>query len=434
MKSRQSYLELIKSNPYLIGKAYGYDRLTELHNTWIKKFMYSDKDYLLQAHRGSFKTTCLIIALGLLMITRPNMTMAVFRKTDDDVVEVIKGVEKFLNSNTVRTIVGALWGVNLKIVSTQTQISTNLMTKNRGVPQLRGMGCSGSITGKHVDRLFTDDIINVKDRTSEAERKRIKSIYQELRNIINRGGIIGNTGTPWHKEDAFMLMPKPEVYTCYDTGFISKEELKKIKASMTPSLFAANYELKHIADENALFTNPQYTDDESLIYDGMCHIDAGYGGEDYTAFTIMKKTDSGFIAFGKMWSKHVDDCLEEIFLLREKYRAGTICVEHNGDKGYLSKELYKKAEEYYERGLIQSKYVDVNGYHEAMNKDVKIKTYLYTHWNSIKWLENTDYEYMTQILDYTDDAAHDDSPDSAASLLRRLINGGKVTAIKSLWD
>jgi hypothetical protein len=275
---------------------------------------------------------------------------------------------------------------------------------------------------------------NLKDRLSEAERKHTKLVYQELQNLKNRGGIIGNTGTPWHKEDAFMLMPKPEVYTCYDTGLISKEELKKIKASMTPSLFAANYELKHIADENALFTNPQYTDDESLIYDGMCHIDAGYGGEDYTAFTIMKKTDSGFIAFGKMWSKHVDDCLEEIFLLREKYRAGTICVEHNGDKGYLSKELYKKAEEYHERGLIQSKYVDVNGYHEAMNKDVKIKTYLYTHWNSIKWLENTDYEYMNQILDYTDDAAHDDSPDSAASLLRRLINGGKVTAIKSLWD
>lgn len=434
MKSRESYLELIKNSPYLIGKAYGYNDLREIHNEWIKKFMYSTEDYLLQAHRGSYKTTCLIIALGLLMIVRPNMTMAIFRKTDTDVVEVIKGVAKFLDSKIARTIVASIWGVELKIDSNQTQIVTNLMTRNKGVAQLRGMGCSGSITGKHVDRLFTDDIVNVKDRTSESERKKTKQIYQELRNIVNRGGIIGNTGTPWHKEDAFTLMPKPEIYTCYETGLISKEELKKIRQAMTPSLFAANYELKHIADENALFTSPEYTSDESSIYNGICHIDAGYGGEDFTAFTIMRREGENIVAFGKMWGKHIDDCLEEIFILREKYRAGTINVEHNGDKGYLSKELYKLAEQYNKNGLISSPFVDVNCYHESMNKDVKIKTYLYTNWRKIKWLEDTDPEYMNQILDYTEDASHDDAPDSASSALRRLINGGKVQAISSLWD
>jgi hypothetical protein len=434
MKSREFYLDLIKNEPYKIGIAYGYDRLTLLHNEWIKKFMYSNEDYLLQAHRGSYKTTCLIIALGLLMIVRPNMTMAIFRKTDVDVVEVIKGVEKFLDSKVARIIIQAIWGVELKITSNQSQILTNLMTHNKGVAQLRGMGCSGSITGKHVDRLFTDDIINIKDRTSEAERKRIKAVYQELRNIVNRGGIIGNTGTPWHKDDAFALMPKPEIYTCYETGLISKDELKKIRQAMTPSLFAANYELKHIADENALFTSPEYTSDESSIYNGICHIDAGYGGEDFTAFTIMRKEGDNIVAFGKLWGKHIDDCLEEIFILREKYRAGTINVEHNGDKGYLSKELYKIAEQYNKNGLISSPFVDVNCYHEAMNKDVKIKTYLYTNWRKIKWLEDTDSEYMNQILDYTEDASHDDAPDSASSALRRLINGGKVQAISSLWD
>lgn len=433
MKLKSYYLELIKNEPYKIGIAYGYDKLTLLHNDWIKKFMYSNEDYLLQAHRGSYKTTCLIIALGLLMIVRPNMTMAIFRKTDVDVVEVVKGVEKFLDSKVARVIIRAIWGVELKIISNQTQILTNLMTHNKGVAQLRGMGCSGSITGKHVDRLFTDDIINIKDRTSEAERKRIKAIYQELRNIVNRGGVIGNTGTPWHKEDAFVLMPKPEVYTCYETGLISKEELKKIKQAMTPSLFSANYELKHIADENALFVNPLYFEQEELLYNGICHIDAGYGGEDFTAFTIMKKTDDNIYAFGKMWNKHIEDCLEEIFLLREKYRAGTFNVEQNSDKGYLSKSIYNLANQYYNKGMISSSYVTVNSYHEAMNKDVKIKTYLYTNWSKIKWYEDTDNEYMSQILDYTEDASHDDAPDSASSCLRRLLDGGRATAVSSLW-
>ena len=85
------------------------------------------------------------------------------------------------------------------------------------------MGINGSITGKHFDRIFTDDIVNVQDRTSKAERDRTKIVYQELQNIRNRGGRIFNTGTPWHKEDCFSLMPNIERYDCYSTGLISKE-------------------------------------------------------------------------------------------------------------------------------------------------------------------------------------------------------------------
>lgn len=41
---------------------------------------------------------------------------------------------------------------------------------------------------------------------------------------------------------------------------------------MTDSLFAANYELKHIADKDAMFKEPKFTDEEMLLYDGVCHI------------------------------------------------------------------------------------------------------------------------------------------------------------------
>ena len=43
---------------------------------------------------------------------------------------------------------------------------------------------------------------------------------------------------------------------------------------MSDSLFAANYELKHIADADAMFKEPRFTDDEELIYGGIGHIDA----------------------------------------------------------------------------------------------------------------------------------------------------------------
>lgn len=45
------------------------------------------------------------------------------------------------------------------------------------------MGVNGSLTGKHYDVIFTDDIVNLKDRTSRAEREHTKSVYMELQNI-----------------------------------------------------------------------------------------------------------------------------------------------------------------------------------------------------------------------------------------------------------
>ena len=63
-----------------------------------------------------------------------------------------------------------------------------------------------------------------------------------------------------------------------------------------------------------------------------------------------------------------------------------------------------------------------SGYHESMNKFVKISTYLKKAWKQITWLEDTDPEYINEILDYSEFAEHDDSPDSVASLLRKMEN------------
>jgi hypothetical protein len=59
-----------------------------------------------------------------------------------------------------------------------------------------------------------------------------------------------------------------------------------------------------------------------------------------------------------------------------------------------------------------------------MNKYLKISTYLYKYWPKIVWIEGTDPEYLNQIMDYTEDAAHDDAPDSAACVVRSLDKPG----------
>jgi len=81
---------------------------------------------------------------------------------------------------------------------------------------------------------------------------------------------------------------------------LSNEQLDKLRASMSPSMFAANYELKHIAAENAFFTTPPgFTDDITVLRDGISHVDAAYGGEDYTAFTCGKGGRTSSLSEGR---------------------------------------------------------------------------------------------------------------------------------------
>ena len=406
--TREQAVKFLITKPASFGRLVGFTKLTDLHNAWILDMLKGEGDRTLQAHRASYKTTCVSIALALIIILLPNKRTLFLRKTDADIKEIIKQVQKILKDPHTQYFVQCIYGVNLKLtVESATEINTNLTTDIRGTSQLVGMGCGSSITGKHFDRIFTDDIVNINDRVSKAERDRTKLVYQELQNIKNRDGRIFNTGTPWHKDDCFAIMPEAEKFDCYSTGLISDEQLEVIKKSMTRSLFAANYELRHIAAEDVIFQNPQTGADPSEVEQGDCHIDAAYGGEDFSAFTIVKKRGNIFYVYGRLWQKNIDDCLDEIQRLRAQFNAGKIYCEDNSDKGYLAKELKKRGE----RAII---------YHENMNKLIKITTYLKAEWENVKFVAGTDKAFIDQICDYNENAEHDDAPDSLASQIRRL--------------
>lgn len=409
MLSKIQAVEFLRDRPAEFGHLLGFNKLTDMHNNWIRQMAFGQTDHTLQGHRASYKTTSLSIALALIMILLPNKRTLFMRKTDDDVKEIIKQVRNILINPKTVYLVSCIYGVTLKLnVENATELSTNLTTDIKGTSQLVGIGSGSSLTGRHYDYIFTDDIVNVKDRVSRAERERTKTVYQELINIKNKGGKIFNTGTPWHKEDAFTLMPNPEKWDCYKTGIFSKQELEQIKASMSPSLFAANYELKHIASEDVIFENAQVgAEVEKILNAKICHIDAAYGGEDYTAFTIARKAGGKYYVLGKLWPKAVDECTDEIIELRQKYLVGKIYCETNADKGYLAKSLREKGER-------------VVTYPETMNKYIKIVTHLKGEWPNVIFVQGTDQAYIDQILDYNEYAEHDDAPDSLACMMRLL--------------
>lgn len=421
--NREEAVTFLKEQPCKFGWLLGFNKLGSLHNSWIKEMVRGRGDKTLQASRGTYKTTCDSIALALLIILLPNLRTMFMRKTDTDVKEVLRQVQKILQDPHTNYLVQCIYGVNLQLGTKSTQeVSTNLSADIKGTSQLIGVGTGGSLTGKHFDRIFTDDIVNVQDRVSKAERERTRMVYQELQNIKNPGGRIFNTGTPWHEEDCFAIMPPAEKYDCYHPEvqkIITAEELENRKKNMLPSLFAANYELRFIPSEDVIFTDPKTGEDPAKVQQGWMQVDSAFYGSDYTAWTVMRKQGGKYYVYGRIARKHVEECYDAIAEDYKRFMCGKLFNEDNADKGMVGKDLRKHG-------------MKVILYHEQMNKYLKIVTYLKAVWKDLYFVDGTDPEYIRQITDYYEDAEHDDAPDSAASLAR-LLYTKKEETYRSLW-
>lgn len=409
---RREVAGLVYRHPVRLAHAMGYGLLREgLHDSWIQELAFGDGDMTLQGHRGSYKTTCLVVALWLVVVTQPGRTVGFLRKASNDVEQVMESVARLLYHGITAELSTEIYGRPLTVTeATSTSVSTDLCCNVSGEPQVSGYGIGGSLTGKHYDVIYTDDIVTLRDRVSRAEREATKRAYRELQNVRNRGGRIVNTGTPWHPQDAFMLMPEPERWPVGTTGLISDEEAEELRGRMTRSLYAANYELRHVARDGAVFDGePGTFSDASLLHDGIMHVDAAYGGADGTAVTCIAWRGDVPYVHGMLWPEtHVDEVSSRIKAMHDRLRLGTVYLERNADKGYL-------AERFREMGM------PVKTYQERQNKYVKIATHARCAWDRLMRLDDPSPEcaaYWDQVMDYAEGAEHDDAPDSLACAIR----------------
>ena len=411
------------NHPHLLGHYLGYDELTELHSFWIKHLWTTPVHASLQAHRGSFKTTSVLI-VGFLwwILFHWDDRICFVRKDFTSSSEVLKVVSRQLQSTKFRNLFYAIFGFEFKLVTDSNDcITWNLKTKESPEGNLMAFGIGGSLTGKHFDKIFGDDLITIRDRVSKAERDKVDNFVMELMaNIIDPGKPVAFTGTPWHKSDTWRLLPPPLKFDIYSTKLdrFTKEHMAQLKDVTTSSLFAANYELKHIAAEDAVFSSAVRTKNWDMTLPTYGHIDAKYQGDHTGAFTIMARRPDGFIqAIGFMFKKHINEEYNSLYSKWQRYRCGTVSLELNADKGYAARDLGNM-------GML------TRTYHESENKHVKVLQNLKAHWSKILWHEDTDPEYISQILDYVEGQTPDDCADSAASCIREnnLGSAGDTSA------
>ena len=397
-----------------LGRQCGFPDLRAVpHGRWLHDMLNRQENFTLLAHRGSYKTTCLTLAMSVILCTEPGKTLLFLRKTNHDVEEILRQVHSLLLSDAMQAATARLYGGPpvLCTMANARNLSCDCRFSPRGAAQLHGQGIGASLTGQHADLIITDDIVTLKDRVSAAERERTRRVWMELHNIRNPGGRILSCGTPWHPEDALSLMPNQQRWDWRAAGLLTEADAAALRERMEPSLFAANYELRHVPASGVLFPRyPEITEDEESIRDGAAHLDASYGGEDFTALTCGRRCGDRLVLYGRLWPCHVDTVLEEIEAECRRLRCAPLHLEVNGDKGYLARELRR-------RGMM------IHPYTERMNKHMKIATILRKWWPHVTVLRGTDPAWINQITGYTLGAAHDDAPDSAACLVRVLDRG-----------
>ena len=86
---KRDIIKMVYTIPYRIGHKVGFTKLNELNNQWILEMIKGEGDYTLQAHRKSYKTTCVSLALAILLAFEPRKKIFFVRETDADVKEII---------------------------------------------------------------------------------------------------------------------------------------------------------------------------------------------------------------------------------------------------------------------------------------------------------------------------------------------------------
>lgn len=422
----EEHLLIVRDRPHVLGWIAGKDRLTELHSDWIKYTWDAMEDRALQAHRGSYKTTAMAVGCIRWMLFNPNDRIAIIRKTFTDAAEVVAMVASMMEMPEIIALFRfAHNGVIPKAITRREgKLVYNFKTSRTPEGNINAHGLDASLTGKHYDKIWMDDFVTLKDRTSKAERDRTKEVLREIvTNIIDPGKPVMFTGTPWHRDDAWGSVPcDPKKFSIETCNILTPEQIEEKRRKTTPFLFAANYLLKLQTDENNLFADPVYGKWDFTTVGAVAHLDAAFDGNHTCALTIMvpSRTKGKIHGVGFVYGGNVRDWLITIRDYCKQYRVRSLYIETNADKGYTADALRKL-------GILHTK-----EYAESQNKHIKISTYLYEYWDDIIWSEDTDPEYMNQILDYVEGDEPDDAPDSAASLLRQHW-GGKVKEGMYSW-
>jgi len=417
-------IEYICAYPHLLGHLAGKNKLTPLHSYWIRYLWDSATHAALEAHRGSYKTTSMAIGAVRWMLLNPDDRIGLIRKRYTDAAEVVKMIEGIMAMPAIKALFQSIHKMQIKaVIKREGKLVYNFKATQTPEGNVNAHGLDASLTGKHYDKILADDFVTLRDRLSMAEREKTKEILREIvTNIIDPGHYVMFTGTPWHRLDGWTAVPAtPLMYPVSATGLLSPAEIAEKKRTTTPFLYAANYDLDLTENTDAMFKEPRWGKWDYLLPGCQMQLDAAFDGDHFCALTALTPKGDEYQGRGWLYGGNVKDWIPEIVRLYKTHRVKVLHIETNPDKGYTADALKR-------HGL------NVRTYWEDWNKHHKITSFGYEIWPKILWDEDTDMEYLSMSMDYSQGQEPDDSIDSLSSLAREGFKVGvKDTGVLNKW-
>ena len=263
------------------------------------------------------------------------------------------------------------------------------------------------LRGSSIKYCYGDEVADWSQDVFDLLKSRLDKSYSLFDGTFN-------PGAPTHWLKTFLDSDADIFYQRYrldDNPFLDPVFVQELKKEYNgTSLYDRYVEGIWAASEGSLFTTyPTYFDDPSILYEGVAHIDAAFGGSDGSAFTCARRDGDKVYMFGMLRQSHIDTLTGLFSAKAQELRCSPILIETNADKGFVAKEMRKTGD-------------IVRTYDETMNKFYKIATFLRKWWKNICFLQGTDKAYIEQIMSYCEGAEHDDAPDSASCLCRYFDN------------
>lgn len=389
------------------------------------------KEEVLQAHRGSFKTTAVseIGSIWYLMF-HPNARIAIIRKSYTDAAAIVRTISNIMMMPEIYDLLEFVWGERWKFtIKREGKLELSVKKKQTKEVSITALGIDSGITGQHYDFAISDDACDLKDRISEAEREKTKLVMQEFRaNIMDRGCHMSHVGTIWHKQDLFSILPSARKYPIHTTGLISPEQEAEIKSTTTNILFSINYKLEFEPEEDMPFRDPYIGIwHRGELKNVRAHVDAAFGGGHFCALTIMgRQKDEKLNAVGFLYPGSIKNWFDFIAKKMAYYNCNKLCMEDNADRGYSVDALKTNP-------IVKENHIWIDSYHEKMDKDIKIHTYLGEVWKNIEWAKETDDGFLEQCVDWREGTEPNDCPDSVSSLVREANFSITKSWNSNLW-
>jgi hypothetical protein len=271
-----------------------------------------------------------------------------------------------------------------------------------------------TLRGRHPKRVIMDDPVT-EDDTSDATRRHVEKVYNEVSKLCSNILIIGQ---PAHKYDLYAKIRNLVKTMEVPHGSIPELDhdlVAQRAAGVDEASISASYFLKVISEGASPFDAVRYMESFPTGDSAVAFVDPSFEGGDYTALTILKAHMQGVAVVGFVWKKAWNHCLDEMAPKLAKYGVKRLAFETNnlGDMPIdMLRDLFK--------GL------GVVGRKSNTNKHARIMAAgSFAH--LIHLSKESDKTYIDHVVKYEYKAKFDDAPDSLASCLEwvGLIRGKK---------